>query len=74
MKKGICPRCGSKEIFNGSNVANKSGMHDSNAIPVSFFRSAALDNFVCGQCGYVESYIAKEKDLAAIKAKWPLVI
>jgi ribosomal protein S27AE len=73
MKKGICPRCGGKEIFNGSTVVNKSGMHDSNAIPVSFFRAAALDNYVCGTCGYVESYIAREKDLVAIKMKWPLV-
>jgi ribosomal protein S27AE len=74
MKNGICPRCGGKEIFNGSTVSNKSGMHDSNCIPVSFFRAAALDNFVCGQCRYVESYIAKEKDLLAIKKKWPLVV
>lgn len=73
MKNGVCPRCGGKEIYNGSTVANKSGMHDSNAIPVSLFRAAALDNYVCGQCSYVESYIAKEKDLAAIKKKWPLV-
>jgi len=54
-------------------VKGKAGMHDSNCIPVSLFRAAALDNFVCGQCGYVQSYVAKEKDLAAIKKKWPLV-
>jgi len=73
MKNGICPRCQGKEIFNGTGVFYKSGMQHSNTIPVSLFRAAALDNFVCGQCGYVESYIAKEKDLAAIKKKWPLV-
>ena len=73
MKKGICPRCRGKEIFNGSTVSGKSGSHGNNAIPVSLFRSAALDNYVCGQCGYVESYVAGEKDLAAIKKKWPLV-
>jgi len=73
MKKGICPRCQSREIFSGIQVSNKSGNHFSNTIPLSLFRGAVLDNFVCGQCGYVESYIAKEKDLAAIKKKWPLV-
>jgi ribosomal protein S27AE len=73
MKNGICPRCGGKEIFSGSTVSNKSGMQHSNTVPLSLFRTAALDNLVCGQCGYVESYIAKEKDLAAIKKKWPLV-
>jgi len=73
MKNGICPRCGGKEIFNGSSVSNKTGMHFSNTIPVSLLRTATLNNFVCGQCGYLESYIAKEKDLASIKKKWPLV-
>ena len=73
MKNGICPRCGGKEIFDGSGVANKSGMHNSNTIPLSLFRTAALNNLVCGQCGYVESYIAKEKDLGIVKKKWPLV-
>jgi predicted nucleic-acid-binding Zn-ribbon protein len=73
MKNGVCPRCGGKEIFNGSGVLNKSGMQHSNTIPVSFFHMAILNNFVCGQCGYVESYIAKGKDLATIKKKWPLV-
>ncbi len=63
-----------KEIFSGAGVKGKSGMHDSNCIPVSLFRAAALDNYVCGQCGYVQSFIAKEKDLAAIKTKWPLVL
>jgi hypothetical protein len=74
MKKGICPICGGKEIYSGAQVKGKSGMHDHNCIPVSFFRVAALDNFVCGHCGYVQSYVAKEKDLIAIKKKWPLVL
>jgi len=73
MKNGKCPLCGAKEIFSGAGVKWKAGMHDSNTIPVSTFRMAALDNYVCGQCGYVQSFIAKEKDLAAIKKKWPLV-
>lgn len=73
MKNGICPHCQGKEIYSGTAVKGKSGMHDSNCIPVSLFRAAPLDNYVCGQCGHVQSFIAKEKDLAAIKRKWPLV-
>jgi len=73
MKKGICPLCGGKEIYSGATVKWKAGMHDSNTIPLSTFRVAALDNFVCGQCGYVQSFIAREKDLIVIKKKWPLV-
>ncbi len=72
MKKGVCPKCQSKEVYSGASVKSKSGLHHSNTIPVTTFREAVLDNYVCGQCGYVESYIAKEKDLAAIKKRWPL--
>jgi len=74
MKNGTCPLCGGKEIYSGTVVKWKSGMHDSNTIPVTSFRTAPLDNYVCGQCGYVWSFIAREKDLAAIKKKWPLVL
>jgi ribosomal protein S27AE len=74
MKKGTCPLCGGKEIYSGAGLRWKSGMHQSNTIPVSLLRTAVLDNFVCGQCGYIQSYIAKEGDLAAIKKKWPLVM
>ncbi|HSQ36146.1 MAG TPA: hypothetical protein VLQ89_09165 [Candidatus Binatia bacterium] len=73
MKNGTCPLCGSREIFSGAEVRGKSGMHYSNTIPVSTFCAAALDNYVCGQCGYVQSFVAKEKDLATIKKKWKLV-
>ena len=73
MKNGICPNCQGKEIYSGAQLKWKTGMHESNTIPISLMRMAALDNFVCGQCGFVQSYIAKEKDLAAIKKKWPLV-
>ncbi|HOW44570.1 MAG TPA: hypothetical protein PK919_05300 [Candidatus Aminicenantes bacterium] len=73
MKSGTCPLCGAKEIYSGADVSGKSGMHYSNTIPVSAFCAAVLDNYVCGQCGYVQSFIAKEKHLATIKKKWPLV-
>jgi len=73
MKNGICPNCQGKEIFSGAAVKGKAGMNFSNTIPVTTFRAAVLDNYVCGQCGFVQSYIAKEKDLSAIKKKWPLV-
>jgi len=74
MKNGTCPLCGAKEIYGSSNVKMKEGMHHSNTIPVSAFCAAALDHLVCGRCGYVQSFIAKEKHLEKIRKKWPLVI
>ena len=32
---------------------------------------APLDNYVCAACGYVESYISREEDIAGIRRKWP---
>ena len=74
MLDGICPKCGSTEVYAGTNLGYKSGSNYSNTIPITFWHTAALDNYVCGQCGYVESYIAKDSDLARIREKWPLVI
>jgi predicted nucleic-acid-binding Zn-ribbon protein len=73
MRKGVCPKCQSKEVYRGTKVGLKSGWNNSNTIPVTGLKASALDNYVCGACGYVESYVAKEKDLAAIRKKWELV-
>lgn len=70
MKKGTCPKCQSKDVHSGSNVSMKSGFNNSNTIPITGLSSAALDNYVCIRCGYLESYIAKSKDLERIEKKW----
>lgn len=73
MKSGICPKCGAAEVYAGTNVFNKSGSYYVNAIPVTFWHYAALDNYVCGECGYVESYIADAQQLHRIRENWPRV-
>ena len=73
MKSGQCPKCGANEIFAGTEVFPKSGPFTSNAIPVSLTTMAPLDNYVCGDCGYVESFISRKDDIAIIRRKWPAV-
>jgi predicted nucleic-acid-binding Zn-ribbon protein len=73
LKKGICPQCESDEVYSGANVAHKVGGNESNTIPIDFWTSAALDNYVCADCGYVESYIADDRALETVKAKWERV-
>jgi predicted nucleic-acid-binding Zn-ribbon protein len=70
LKEGKCPKCGSDEIYAGLDVAPKSGPFASNSIPVGLFSIAALDNYVCVQCGYVESYISDPEKLEEIPRKW----
>ncbi len=70
MKTGICPKCTSTEVFSGAGIALKKGPFGSNAIPIGLTSIAALDNYVCTSCGYVESYISDLGKLNTISRKW----
>lgn len=70
MKQGTCPKCNSKEVYAGVDVLPKSGPFGSNSIPVSIVSIAALDNYVCTECGYLERYIADDEKLKEISKKW----
>ena len=69
MKSGTCPKCQSDKVYSGTEVFPKSGPFGCNSIPVSLTSMAALDNYVCAECGYVESYIEPDK-LEEIARKW----
>ena len=68
MRDGICPKCGRATVHSGRDVPAKAST--GNTIPIDFQHSAALDNYVCVSCGYVERYIAKPEDLQRIEGKW----
>ncbi len=70
MRNGTCPKCGSSEVYSGANVFFKAGTYGINTIPISFWTIAALDNYVCADCGFVESYIADADKLSEIRKKW----
>ena len=70
MKQNKCPKCGSTDIYAGTDVYPKSGPFTSNSIPVSLTSIAALDNYVCVACGYVESYVAEIEKLKENSKKW----
>ena len=73
LKTGTCPKCNSKKIFSGVKIPLKKGPFGSNAIPVGLTSIAALDNYVCVACGYVESYISDPDKLAEISRKWDAI-
>jgi len=73
VKTGKCPKCSSHEVFSGAGVSLKKGPFGSNSIPIGLTSIAALDNFVCVECGYVESYISDPDKLAEISRKWDKV-
>jgi len=51
-------------------VYPKTGPFTSNSIPVSLTSIAALDNYVCSDCGFVDRYIAEPGKLKEILIKW----
>ena len=73
MKQGKCPKCGSVNIFSAEDLPLKSGPFGSNSIPISLTAMAALDNFVCVDCGLVESYVSEAYMLKKISQKWKSV-
>jgi len=54
---------------------NMPGQYGINAIPLAHgvlnTTVAVLDNYVCADCGYVESYIADAEKLDYITQHWP---
>jgi len=69
----LCPRCGSSNIKSGAKIEGKEGLHSSNRIPVDSKISVELDNYVCVDCGYTESYIADRGMLNRIERLWQKV-
>ncbi len=70
MKTGKCPKCGSEKIFSAVDMPLKGGPFGSNSIPVSLTSMAALDNYVCVDCGLVERYVADKEKLEEIARRW----
>jgi predicted nucleic-acid-binding Zn-ribbon protein len=73
MKDGVCPKCGSTEVCSGEHLGYfaKMGSNWANTIPITAWRNAVFDNYVCLNCGYVESYVADDAKLWLIARKWP---
>ncbi len=68
MRNGTCPKCNSNNVYA---AYDNGGAHGVNSIPVSpLGRYIMLDNYVCGDCGYVEFYISNPTGMEKIKNNW----
>jgi len=68
MKKGICIKCDSHEIY--KRTRNKWGLSIPHSIPLSGIIRALVVDYICSSCGYIEEYVEDEKSLKSIKDKW----
>ncbi len=69
MKKGVCLKCGSSDVYhapNGARLEWRSGR--------STFSEATCDTYVCTKCGYFEPYVSLRGDdpkrVDDIQANW----
>ena len=63
MKDGICPRCGSDEVY-----VSTSKLDQRSRRVLAIFSHISLDELICCSCGLVETYLADTKDVEKIKA------
>lgn len=70
LKEGVCPICGATQVKSGADVPEKDGLRGSNRLPINAVFAAPLDNFVCLECGYLESYILDRRILDRIQREW----
>ena len=65
MKDGTCPKCGSKNIYAGCSPGHRG------RLVVALLSGARLEDYVCVDCGYLESYLDNPPaNRDAIQRKW----
>ena len=64
MKSGICPKCGSNEVYGDLNSTH--------GISVDRMSLPQINTILlaCSDCGYLEFYIDNEKDLEKVKKRF----
>jgi ribosomal protein S27AE len=64
LKSGICPQCGSNEIYFADNAVVQ-------ILPTTYqaLDKPKVDNYACGDCGYAEFYITSDT-LDVVKTRW----
>jgi predicted nucleic-acid-binding Zn-ribbon protein len=79
MLNGICPKCQSTEVYMDSNVKT------SETPPYITMNLVAVkngilaphmvrfDNFLCGNCGYLERYVMNRSDREELTKHWTRV-
>ena len=73
MKSGQCPKCGLRDVCCNTNRKFPALNTITLGTGIGVNRYACLDTYICTNCGYLESYVAKPEDLSYIKQEWASV-
>lgn len=73
MKSGICPKCGSDEVYKSHKISRSLYPGNRIMIKMGLMKNsmAILVHYVCTNCRYIESYVAHDDtSLNNIKDEW----
>jgi predicted nucleic-acid-binding Zn-ribbon protein len=71
MNRGVCPKCGSGEIYRGASTDGE-GLSAASYTSLVEVRTGKdqvtlwIDTYICRACGYVELFVANRSDLAVL--------
>jgi ribosomal protein S27AE len=70
LKSGVCPKCDGNEVYFTENEYDKVLPHEfGKSLMIGGRPSPVVDNFVCGNCGYIEFFV-RPRYLAVVKKNW----
>ena len=76
MRNGVCPKCGSHDVYTNQEVGPLDSEYGVQAIPLrGAVRTefARLITYVCAICGYSESYVRGSQSISQIVKHWKKV-
>jgi predicted nucleic-acid-binding Zn-ribbon protein len=63
MRQGICPKCQADNVRKTTPPPLDKGK---SLVGLGWFRYCRLTDYICGDCGYHESYVENSADLQAV--------
>lgn len=70
MRNGLCPKCGSKNIFTKKDGINFGSFE---VITAFFVTYSPTNDYICVDCGYFERYVNDKNKLFEVSQKWTRV-
>jgi hypothetical protein len=64
MKDGICSRCGSDEVYESTSALDQRSWR-----VLTIFSKVRLEEFICCNCGLVETYLFDLKEIEKVKER-----
>lgn len=65
MKTGKCPKCGSHDVLH----VEKRYPEPRGVVGVTLWSRVPVDDYICGACGFAETYVSDLADMDKIRQK-----